>query len=289
MSRYARSARERFTVLERLAARPPAVPSLSLDARIAREPRSVLLIRSLLRLGDRAGLLPLLERLLGSGDIIAYRGISDDTFLPEVHMRPSQLREQLEFVASRYTPISLRELLQRRAAGKSTNRCVAVTFDDAYSSVASLAVPLLEHFGVPATLFVVTQFSRTGVPYWWDRIAWARLHAPAPLRECVVRSLALSPDEAENADAVRHAVLARAGRIGRPTLEALARVEAECEPLPLRPCTPARDSFALPRIGIAGVHSVASLRLRLARATVPVLVCRDGVHPRVPKPAGTGR
>lgn len=50
--------------------------------------------------------------------------------------------------------------------------CVAITIDDAYKSVLSKAVPLLEEFGYPATLFIPTAAVDAKLPGYmsWDQI-----------------------------------------------------------------------------------------------------------------------
>ena len=50
------------------------------------------------------------------------------------------------------------------------SRVVAVTFDDAFRSVFTLARPILEQFGVPGTVFVPTDFIDTGGPLRWSGI-----------------------------------------------------------------------------------------------------------------------
>src|SRR5690606_2172259 len=49
---------------------------------------------------------------------------------------------------------------------------VVVTFDDGYSDNLHTALPLLERFAVPATVFVVS--GRLGTEPWWDRLARLR-------------------------------------------------------------------------------------------------------------------
>jgi peptidoglycan/xylan/chitin deacetylase (PgdA/CDA1 family) len=59
----------------------------------------------------------------------------------------------------------------RAVSQPSDRRTVAVTFDDAYLSVAELAKPILDAVGFPATVFVPTNFpSSAGQPMAWDGI-----------------------------------------------------------------------------------------------------------------------
>src|SRR5213592_390568 len=115
-----------------------------------------------------------LNRLFGSGGIVAYHDVTRAPFSPAMHITVNRLAEQLEFLVSeRYRIIPLREFVERRRFGRSVRRCVALTFDDAYHGVLELALPLLERFGV-ATVFVATSYARNGAVgvYWWDRLNW---------------------------------------------------------------------------------------------------------------------
>ena len=56
------------------------------------------------------------------------------------------------------------------AHGRRTGKVVAVTFDDAYRSVHRLARPILEKFGLPATLFVPTRYIGQEEPMAWPGI-----------------------------------------------------------------------------------------------------------------------
>jgi peptidoglycan/xylan/chitin deacetylase (PgdA/CDA1 family) len=70
-------------------------------------------------------------------------------------IEPGTLEEHLEVIGeSRVTPVSLQELASRIRQG-SGDRCVALTFDDGFASVAEVAAPMLAARGIPATIFCV--------------------------------------------------------------------------------------------------------------------------------------
>jgi peptidoglycan/xylan/chitin deacetylase (PgdA/CDA1 family) len=85
------------------------------------------------------------------------------------------------FIATRYRPISLAELLEvRHGRAHLPRRAVLVTFDDAYRDFAEHAWPRLRRLGVPVTLFVATAYpDRPSRAFWWDRL-WAALTLAPP-------------------------------------------------------------------------------------------------------------
>jgi peptidoglycan/xylan/chitin deacetylase (PgdA/CDA1 family) len=59
-------------------------------------------------------------------------------------------------------------------APRRSGRLVAVTFDDAFASVADRAKPVMDALGLPGTVFAVTSFAERGGPLSWDGIDhWA--------------------------------------------------------------------------------------------------------------------
>jgi peptidoglycan/xylan/chitin deacetylase (PgdA/CDA1 family) len=75
------------------------------------------------------------------------------------------LESQLGFLVRRgYRGETFTRALTRRPSG----RTLVVTFDDAFKSVYDLAAPILTRLGLPASLFVPTDYIETGEP-----IAWA--------------------------------------------------------------------------------------------------------------------
>ena len=116
-----------------------------------------------------------IDRVAGSGGVIAYHGVGPQPFQPVMHVAAETMRPQLEFLRSRYQIVPLMELLARWQQGASTRGCVALTFDDAYLGVAYQAAALLRELDLPATVFVATRQAETGDRYWWDRVERSRL------------------------------------------------------------------------------------------------------------------
>ena len=82
------------------------------------------------------------------------------------------LRLRWTFLASRYRPVSLTELLgARRGEHALPLRSVLVTFDDGYRDFSDHAWPILRRHGIPTVLFVPTAYpGNPGRAFWWDRL-----------------------------------------------------------------------------------------------------------------------
>lgn len=65
---------------------------------------------------------------------------------------------QVGFLARHMRVLPLADALQRLAAGTLPPLAVSITFDDGYANNLDHALPILEAFGVPATVFVATGY-----------------------------------------------------------------------------------------------------------------------------------
>lgn len=65
---------------------------------------------------------------------------------------------QMAVLARQFNVLPLAEALTRLTAGTLPARAACVTFDDGYRDNLTVAVPVLRHFGLPATFFVATDF-----------------------------------------------------------------------------------------------------------------------------------
>jgi len=157
-----------------------------------------------------------LERVFGWGGVVAYHGVGPSPHLPVMHVSPERLRRQLEHFRETYTIVPLGELVDRWRSGRTTNGCVAITFDDAYLGVASYALPILRELDLPATVFVASDHALRGGSYWWDVVELERLALGRKNWTAAPAAVGLpefDPSDAMAADRFRNRVLARfAGR-----------------------------------------------------------------------------
>ncbi len=106
------------------------------------------------------------SRYKGVGPLVLEYHAVSETWDSDLAVTPAQLRRHLEYLLERgYSGCTFTQA----ATGASTDRLVAVTFDDAHLSVLELAYPILTSLGVPGTVFVVTDYADDGRLLRWAR------------------------------------------------------------------------------------------------------------------------
>jgi peptidoglycan/xylan/chitin deacetylase (PgdA/CDA1 family) len=126
-------------------------------------------------------------RIHGGALILGYHRVTDvlrDDY--EVCISPVHFEEQMEQLSRHANPIRLSYLVECLKAGAIPPRSVAVTFDDGYADNLYQAKPILEKFGVPATVFVCTGYS--GKEFWWDELTRLVRSKQAGLHELTLQA-----------------------------------------------------------------------------------------------------
>src|SRR5262245_54886386 len=102
--------------------------------------------------------------------ILGYHKVSPDQhpFFEPLH--PDTFEQQMRFLKSCYTVLSLAELVSRSMRGDVPERAVAITFDDGYRDNYEYAFPILKKYQFPATIFVATGAIGTRELIWHDQI-----------------------------------------------------------------------------------------------------------------------
>jgi peptidoglycan/xylan/chitin deacetylase (PgdA/CDA1 family) len=214
--------------------------------------------------------------------VFCYHALSDSWDAP-LSVPPDRFKRQVEMVLSRgYRPATFSEVTRApRDAG-----LFALTFDDAFRSVHTLAVPLLRRLGIPATVFVPTEPVESGRPLAWEGTSqWVDGPGAAeltPMSWSELRELAHAGWEI-GSHTTSHPHLPR---LSDGELAAqLSESKAACEARLARPCT----SFAYPygdidprvvsAVRAAGYATAAALPGDFGRHD-PLLWPRVGVYHR---------
>lgn len=94
-------------------------------------------------------------------------GCLDDS----LHVPVDMFRRICHHLSRHYSVIPLSEMMEAVLFGRRLPpRAVAITFDDGYASNATLGLPVLKAFSLPATLFLTSGFVDEAEPLWFQRI-----------------------------------------------------------------------------------------------------------------------
>ena len=108
-------------------------------------------------------------RVFGGALILGYHRIANvkhDEY--EVCVSPEHFAEQMDVISKHTNPIGLGKLVQHLKEDSLPPKSIAITFDDGYADNMYQAVPILEKYKIPATIFVCTGYS--GKEFWWDEL-----------------------------------------------------------------------------------------------------------------------
>lgn len=104
------------------------------------------------------------DRLL----VLCYHGVSmhdEHEWSPELFVSADHLRNRLRFLQrGGYNILPLAEAVTRLYSGTLPPRAVAITFDDGGIDFVRAALPILEEFRTPVTLYLTTYYSRKQLP-----------------------------------------------------------------------------------------------------------------------------
>ena len=107
--------------------------------------------------------------------ILAYHRVSDDA--EEYSVSQQQFAEQMKFLRDQgYTAISLSEMADAFSGKKALpTKPIVITFDDGYADNYLAGLPILEQYGMKATVFVIV--GSVGQPEYltWEQAAQLRL------------------------------------------------------------------------------------------------------------------
>jgi peptidoglycan/xylan/chitin deacetylase (PgdA/CDA1 family) len=98
--------------------------------------------------------------------ILCYHALSP-TWTAALSISPARFERQMAIISSRgYRGATFTEA----ASNPPRGRVVAVTFDDAFRTVITLARPVLDRFGFPATVFAPTELVDSEPPVTWPGV-----------------------------------------------------------------------------------------------------------------------
>jgi peptidoglycan/xylan/chitin deacetylase (PgdA/CDA1 family) len=106
--------------------------------------------------------------------VLCYHSVraSDDSIpFSDLHVTKATFERHCRLIANACDVISLAEFREARRNGRELPpRPVIVTFDDGYRGVLDHALPILERYGIPATVFVSASPMLDGRHFWFDAL-----------------------------------------------------------------------------------------------------------------------
>jgi peptidoglycan/xylan/chitin deacetylase (PgdA/CDA1 family) len=145
--------------------------------------------------------------------ILCYHRIIDGP-RSALNVAPWRFRQQMNFLRLHFQVVPLSSLIATlRDGGEFAAPTVAITFDDGYRDNLTEAAPILQEFGLPATLFVSPGPQELGEPFWWDILALAGIIDPEILGQLKQRPH----------DEFRQAIDVASKQVGRAVLDDTVR------------------------------------------------------------------
>lgn len=100
--------------------------------------------------------------------LMYHRIIDSDYHFWKLNVSPKIFEQQIKYISKNYDVLKLGDEWQDIV--KENQKYVAITFDDGYVDNYRFALPVLEKYHVPATIFVSTDLIDTDEMYWWDEL-----------------------------------------------------------------------------------------------------------------------
>ena len=122
------------------------------------------------------------------------------------------LARQCAHIRAHYSPVSMSQAADWLIhCGQLPENAVAITVDDGYRDFYQVAYPVLREYGIPATVYLVSDFIDRGCWLWVDQVQYLFLHTQArnpeletpESRKAAARSVTESAKKLSNAERLR--------------------------------------------------------------------------------------
>lgn len=140
---------------------------------------------------------------------------------------------QMRLLAENFSVLRLTDAVERLRAGTLPPRAICVTFDDGYANNCDIALPILLHYQIPATIFIAPGFLNGGRMF-NDTIIEAIRRAPASFDLRPERLDAFKLTDAASRTEAIHRIITRLKHLDPAARRDIAeRIAARCgAPLP---------------------------------------------------------
>jgi len=110
--------------------------------------------------------------------VLMYHSVVEDPRETANTIRISQSRpsfeHQISTLARRFNVVTIEQIEEFVAeVRRLPPRSVAITFDDGFADNHDVALPILSHYGTPATFYIIVNAAESGIPPWYCRFTFA--------------------------------------------------------------------------------------------------------------------
>jgi len=128
--------------------------------------------------------------------VLGYHSIQTQSlpFTVWHHLDAERFEDHIAYLARHFRCVALSTLLDEMAAGRIAPYTVALTFDDGFRDNLTVALPILQRFRIPATLFLTTEFVGGAQLLWPEQIACTLALSPLAKLDFAGAQFALADD-----------------------------------------------------------------------------------------------
>lgn len=110
--------------------------------------------------------------------ILMYHRVDALSEFDQLTVSPDVFQQQMALLSRLYRVVPLTQALAELESGRVVRNTVVITFDDGYLDNLTLALPILEQFSLPATVFITSDFAAGSLqhPRYSNTPNAARLH-----------------------------------------------------------------------------------------------------------------
>lgn len=112
------------------------------------------------------------KKLWGDGNVLCYHRIlppdqllKRKTPLCDLIVSTKIFEDQIRYLSNKYQIITLDNLYNKEF--QNSKHIIVITFDDGYVDNLNHALPILEKYNVPATIYITTKFPEGDGKIWW--------------------------------------------------------------------------------------------------------------------------
>jgi len=131
------------------------------------------LLRKLYRTNAISNIINLLGRpWRGCGAILVYHRVLPDRLIEQdlgvgLAVTESNFDKQIKFLKEKYDLVSIDNFIEKLNDKNKKKFFLTITFDDGYKDNLNFALPILEKYKVPSTIYYTTKFLDQHVSLWW--------------------------------------------------------------------------------------------------------------------------